>query len=488
MRIDFTFGPSPSPRPPRRHDDGTPGRILVLTDLLGHSEEPARILDRSVVRVDGDNVEDMLARYAPSVVLGPGAGGERLRFRAFEDFHPDSLVGRLSLFRRLLDVRRRLEQPDTFPAALAELGAEAPRGATADVETVRQAPDESGSMFERLLGQKGGPSPAAGPPPNAPGAIDSLIRGIVAPYVVVAKDSRLPALLSAVDVALGDVMRRVLHDPAFQGVEATWRGIQWLVSSLELGEDLELYLLHVTRDEIVQGAGPGSQFYRRLVDREAQTAGGLRLSAIIGLYRFGASAEDLAVLESLGALARAADAPFVAECGASLLGSSAVAQQPDPREWNALDPEIDARWRALRAGPAGAWVGLALPRILLRLPYGDKSDRIETFQFEEMAPAPDHESFLWGNAALACAAVIGRLLQAGGEAGDPGDIADLPAFAFTADEEPRLQPCAEVCLSEPAVEAILARGVMPLVSFKDRNAVRLVRLQSIADPPSVLIG
>jgi hypothetical protein len=38
------------------------------------------------------------------------------------------------------------------------------------------------------------------------------------------------------------------------------------------------------------------------------------------------------------------------------------------------------------------------------------------------------------------------------------------------------------------VEGILARGIMLLVSFRDRDAVRLVRLQSIADPPAALGG
>jgi hypothetical protein len=44
-----------------------------------------------------------------------------------------------------------------------------------------------------------------------------------------------------------------------------------------------------------------------------------------------------------------------------------------------------------------------------------------------------------------------------------------------------------VCLTESGIDAIVSRGIMPLVSFKDRNAVRLVSLQSIADPPAALL-
>ena len=189
----------------------------------------------------------------------------------------------------------------------------------------------------------------------------------------------------------------------------------------------------------------------------------------------------------MGDLARALNAPFVAECGASLLGSRAVAAQSDPREWQPPGSEIEARWRALRTGSAGHHVGLAIPRFLLRLPYGRRSDPVEAFSFEEQPPTPEHESFLWGNPAVACAAVMARVLQGDGPTADAGTINDLPAFTFSADDEQRLQPCAEVCLTERAIDAIVSRGMMPLVSFKDRNAIRLVRLQSIADPPAALL-
>ena len=62
-----------------------------------------------------------------------------------------------------------------------------------------------------------------------------------------------------------------------------------------------------------------------------------------------------------------------------------------------------------------------------------------------------------------------------------------PAFTFDTAEGPRLQPCAEVCLTERAIGAVLARGIMPLVSVKGTDAVRFVRLQSIADPPTALL-
>ncbi|MEO6236499.1 MAG: type VI secretion system contractile sheath large subunit [Vicinamibacterales bacterium] len=486
MDFGFTFNPS---KDSRRRDDA-PRRLLILSNLRGHeTEAQAPLLQRPIVRVDIDNIDGVLERFAPSVVLGAQAGGERLQFRTFEDFHPDTLVKTLDVFRRLRDLRQRMENPATLASALAELRADPIEGASVRREEA-PAPvrtDDTASTLERLLGRST-VTPPANPESAALGPIDALIRRIVAPHIVQAADPQLPQLLSAVDTALSDAMRRVLHDPGFQDVEATWRGIHWLITSLELGEELELHLLHVPREELAKGAGPESDPYRRLVDREARTAGGLQLSALIGNYRFNATMEDLDLLESMGSLARAAGAPFIAECGASLLGSSTLVRQPDPREWQALDPEIAARWGALRSGPIAPFLGLVLPRFLLRLPYGSRTDPIGAFHFEEQSAEPEHEAFLWGNPAFACAVVVARVNESDSVDADTGSITGLPAFVSTIDGEPRLQPCAEVGLTERAVEAILARGVMPLVTLRDRDAVRLVRIQSIANPPAALGG
>jgi type VI secretion system protein ImpC len=488
MRFDFPFGPS---RPARQDDEGSPRRILVLADLRP-TDAPGDVAARPIVRVDLDSIDGLLARCAPSVLLGPETGGERIRFRSFDDFHPDALLKNTRLFGRLLDLRKRLLHPGTFAGALAELDADVvPAGTASTTPPAEVGPQaESGdvqSTLARLLGRRTANPPSLAPSPHAASAVDNLIRRIVAPDVVAPQDPRVPQFLSAVDAALADLMRSVLHDPGFQELEATWRGIQWLVSSIELDEALELHVLHVTRDELSKGAGPESGVYRRLIDREARIPGGLALSALVGCFRFGPTAEDLAVLESIGMLARAAGAPFVAEAAAGLLGSHGLAQQPDPREWEPVDPDVEARWRALRAGPAAPCLGLALPRFLLRRPYGPKSDPIEGFGFEELPGAAEHETFLWGSPAIACAAVIARALRPDPDPSEAGDIGGLPAFVLTVDGESRLEPCAEVCLGERAVDAILARGIMPLVTVKDTDVVRLIRLQSIADPPTGLL-
>ena len=132
--------------------------------------------------------------------------------------------------------------------------------------------------------------------------------------------------------------------------------------------------------------------------------------------------------------------------------------------------------------------GWQLPRFLLRLPYGVKTDPIAAFTFEEQPTPPDHESFLWGNGAFAYAVIVARALDPDGDGSVAESLDGLPAFVYKTDDGPKLQPPAEINISDAAVVALQARGIMPLISLKDRDAIRLVPPHSIADPPGDLLA
>jgi predicted component of type VI protein secretion system len=129
--------------------------------------------------------------------------------------------------------------------------------------------------------------------------------------------------------------------------------------------------------------------------------------------------------------------------------------------------------------------------VLLRLPYGKAHDPVLSFAFEEFTGAPVHEHFLWGNPALAVALLTGRAFTARGwdfEPGDEREIGELPAYVFAKDGERQLQACAEEYLGEEGGHQLLQAGLMPVLSHRHRNAVTVMRMQSIADPVQALPG
>ena len=135
-------------------------------------------------------------------------------------------------------------------------------------------------------------------------------------------------------------------------------------------------------------------------------------------------------------------------------------------------------------------IGLALPRLLGRLPYGKETEEIESFDFEEL-DSHTHENFLWINPTLACASLLAQSFTDSGwdmSSDDHTDIGDLPVFTYTQADETKMLPCAELLLPERSAEAILGLGIMPIVSFRNRDMARLLRFQSIAEPVAALTG
>lgn len=460
-----------------------PLRILVVGDLMGASASEAPPVDeRPIVRVSVETLDDVFARFTPSVGL-PALGLQvPLAFRALDDLHPDALFENVEIFDRFRTLRRRLQDPSTFAAAADELRSDVPaepsvRTAESDPAATDVSPDETtGVLLDRLLGQRSGVHPTT-PPPNvarAQSGIESFIRSLVAPHIVAKEDPQLPQFLSAVDAATADTMRSVLHDPAFQRLEATWRGVQWLLSRIDEGE-LEVCLFHLTRDELGAAAQPGSPFGLRL---EPHGADALPWSLVVADFAFGPSTDDMRTLLGLGHLLSGLRVQLVAAAEGALIGCEDIRAQTDPKTWTELPADIAQLWTDVRSMPGSRFLGLAWPRLILRLPYGKNADPIEAFEFEEMTPNHSHEAYLWGNGALAAALTMART-HLGPADGLEGDIGDLPACTYQEDGEPTLKPCGEFCMTERAVDAVLALGIMPLVSYRTRNAVRLVRLQSV---------
>jgi type VI secretion system protein ImpC len=227
--------------------------------------------------------------------------------------------------------------------------------------------------------------------------------------------------------------------------------------------------------------------YERLIEAAPEP-----WALLAGNYTFDQSPEDMQLLGRMAAVARHAGAPFLAAASPRILGCDSLAETPEPRKWRRdSKPNGADAWDALRRLPQASWLGLALPRFLLRLPYGKNTESIEQFSFEEFPGAPRHEGYLWGNPALACAYLLGEAFSESGWNLRPGEvhqISGLPAHVYQADGESHLKPCAEAFLGESAAEAMLDTGLMPFISMKGSDSIRLVRFQSVAEPLAALSG
>jgi len=414
----------------------TPFRILVAGDFSGGAGA-----SRRTVEIDRDNFDEVMARVAPELKLPFGGGEVTLKFRELDDFHPDRLFQNLEPFRKLRELREGIEDGSV----------QAPAAASASAQE-RQVARSGADLLRDMMGE---PAQAAAPARRSDW--DQMLRDIVAPYAVPGENPRKGEMVAQTDRAIAGEMRALLHHPSFQSLEAAWRGLYFLTRRLETGEMLRVFLLDLPRQAL------DAETLRTAVGDESW-------GVLAGLYYFEPKDEDR--LKEISFVARVAGAPFLSGLGLSVVG-------------------LEKAFSELRASAYARWIGLAMPRFLLRLPYGKSGMEAESFAFEELSSPPEHERYLWGHPAIACAYLLGEAFTRYGWAMRPNSVLEidsLPAHVFKENGESQLKPCAEVLLTDDASEILLDRGFMPLASVKGADKIRLVRFQSVADPPAPLAG
>jgi type VI secretion system protein ImpC len=486
LSFDFDLGP----RRARRLPDDETTQVLVIADLSGEARAGAAGLESArVVRVDVDNFESFLRSLRPKVTVASGGVEQCLAFESIADFHPDALYDALEVVAAL----RRGELPVAAKKALS-------------AEPSSQVVDHR-SEFERLLQ---GPASLAAPqtspsrsaldptpartPPRTSGALDQMLRELVAPHVAREPTPAEQRAGGSRADAIRDALRGVLHAPAFQRLEAAWRALRWLVFENALGHALQVHVLDASRADLVadlracQGELERSQLYRRV----AQPRIGAEASPfalVIADVSCAGSDEDVSLLAGLGAVAARAGGCLLAGAEPPLWGCQDLFDQPERGAWTALPDDLAARMALLRGSAVAPFIGLCMPRVLGRIPYGERSDPIERCDFEELRTDPAHSDFLWINSAFACAQLIlSEVAERGWGHGFGAqlDLGDMPHAKYRAAGGDAVKACAEVHLDESSAAQALACGLMPFMSYRNRNAVRLMRLQSIASAPTAL--
>jgi type VI secretion system protein ImpC len=327
----------------------------------------------------------------------------------------------------------------------------------------------------------------------------SFLQSIVSPYAVPKEHPMAQELCAQVDAAMSQIMRTVLHAPAFQVLEAAWRGLSFVVDRLETDSQLQLYLLDLPKSELAadlltRNDLQSTALYRLLVHEAVRTPGAHPWAVVGGVYTFDRTTEDVAMLERIASVCKEAGAPFLAAASPGIVGCPSFGTAPDPDDWKtaATQEREQECWDHLRHVPEAAYVGLALPRFLLRLPYGQKTEPISAFTFEEMVGVPNHEDYCWGNPMFTCLVLLGQAFSESGWEMNPGSIKDiegLPLHVYQDDSgESTVKPCAEAWFTEQAAECVLDTGLIPLISYKHQDRIRLVRLQSLALPEKQLHG
>jgi type VI secretion system protein ImpC len=444
------------------------------------------------VRIDAACFDHCIRQSCPQASIPLGDGGSEslaVPIESLDDFHPDQLFLKLGYFEAVRATRSKLLDRTAFRGVAANLGmlastddqidsgatASDEQGAKPAAEPTERESDQA--TLGRLLGNSPGIKKTAAP--SVAFDLDQFIKKLIDPHAIPADDPDQQRCVAAYDKAIGSQMRSILHSAAFQRLEATWRGLHWLVTHVETSDDLQIEMLHASKEELDEqllGADPSRSMLFELLAQKAESEASLA-SLIVCCHTFADSAKDLSLLQTLGGIGSKVGAPVLAAADASMFSENA--------------DEARKRWDLLRASPVAAWIGLATPRILLRLPYGPKTDPIDAFEFSEL-PQHEHQSLLWGNPALAVAHTFAEAFVHDGWAMQPErylEVTDLPFYAHAdAGGDQVLQVPAEFAFNDVKAHALVDRGLMPLVCNRQTGSARFVVLRSIASPPQTIRG
>jgi type VI secretion system protein ImpC len=336
-----------------------------------------------------------------------------------------------------------------------------------------------------------------------PSALDTAMSALAEALRVPGLDGRatprlrMEALCAAIDRKLTEQINLILHHPDFQMLEASWRGLHFLVLSFEADTTLKLRALDLSKRELGRSlrkfrgsAWDQSPLFKKIYEEEFGQFGGEPFGVLIGDYAFDHRPEDVQVLADIAQIAAAAHCPFIAAASPAVMQMESWTELANPRDLTRIfqTPEYTA-WRSLREGEDARYVGLCLPRFLARLPYGARTDPVEAFAFEEEVDGTDSSAYVWANPAFALGANIARAFQLYGwctriRGVDSGGIVEnlpVPHFA-TADGATDLKSLTEVALSERR-EAELARaGFIPLLHRKNTTTAAFISAQSLQRP------
>ncbi|MGE3180688.1 MAG: type VI secretion system contractile sheath large subunit [Phycisphaerae bacterium] len=271
--------------------------------------------------------------------------------------------------------------------------------------------------------------------------------------------------IARIDQLLTEQVNAIIHHPTFQKLEASWRGLSYMVRQAGEDEhsDVKIKVLNASWSELQRDVRRSNNtfdattLFRLVYEGEFGLAGGQPFGALIGDYEIchKPSSEhptnDLEILESIAQVAAASFAPFITGTSPELLGLDHYGQLERGIDIDQLfrGPDYVA-WRRFRESPDAQFVGLVLPHVLMRNPYKKRSVSVRRhrcvdckyslptdsvsqcpacgvslarrsgkgiateylgFCFEEDVSGPTAERYLWGNAAYAFGAVLIRSFQ-----------------------------------------------------------------------------
>lgn len=316
---------------------------------------------------------------------------------------------------------------------------------------------------------------------HARNLVDEFAAQVLAKQMTVGNDTvaMINDRIAKIDELLSAQMNEIMHHADFQALEGSWRGLSYLVMNSETGVRLKIRVMCATKQDVLDDLEKAVEFdqsalFKKVYEEEYGTFGGHPFSCLIGDFEFGRHPQDVALLEKLSNVAAAAHAPFLAAASPSLMDMDSFTELGYPRDLAKVFESTELiKWRSFRASEDSRYVALAMPHILMRLPYGPDTKPVDGFDFRESVDGKNHKKYLWGNAAYALGERITNAVALyswpaairGVEGG--GLVQGLPTHTFKTDEGDVALKCpTEIAITDRREKELDDQGLIALCHSK----------------------
>ncbi len=330
-------------------------------------------------------------------------------------------------------------------------------------------------------------------------AVRTLAEQALSSTALVSSDAvaSIGAIIAELDRKLSDQINQILHNPDFQTLEGSWRGLHYLVNNTETDSTLKIRVMNISKKDLHKtlkkfkgAAWDQSPIFKRLYEDEYGQLGGEPYGCLVGDYYVDHSPVDVELLGEMAKISASMHAPFISAAAPSLFQMEAWQELSNPRDLAKIFQTPDyASWRSLRDSDDARYIGITLPRFLARRPYGAKSEPVDEFDFEEETGGADASKYAWANSAYAMAVNINRSFKQYGwcsrirgiESG--GAVEGLPTHTFPTDDGGVDMTCpTEIGIADRREAELSKVGFLPLIHKKNSDFAAFIGAQSLHNP------
>ena len=299
-------------------------------------------------------------------------------------------------------------------------------------------------------------------------------------------------MIAEIDKKLSGQVDAVIHNEDFQKIESAWRGLKLVVDRTDFRANTKLELLNVSKEDLFNDFEDSpevvkSGLYKLVYSEQYGTFGGQPYAAMIANYDFGPGPQDMKLLQYIAGVSAMGHCPFIAAGSPKFFGVESFQKLPNLKDLSSVfeGPQY-VKWNSFRQSEDSRYIGLTMPRFLLRLPYDPEANPVKAFEYKETIS--DHDSYLWGNTAYAFAtrmtesfADSGWYLNViGPQAG--GTVKDLPMHLFESMGEINTKIPTEISITDRREMELSEQGFISLVYRKGSDNAAFFSANSVQKP------